>query len=122
MAKASGHIRIVDYKLAGKSSYTKKHLEKGQRLQLPLYAIAAQQTLRLGPIADGFYWHVVSAEASSLSLASFGVQEAIDTAEYHAHVAIAAIQDGDFAPQPPDGGCPSYCPALSFCWMAQPAR
>ena len=38
---------------------------EGRKLQLPLYALAAQETLRLGVVADGFYWHFVQGETTA---------------------------------------------------------
>lgn len=117
---AQGRLRLIDYKTAGPSNYTKAAHRDGKLLQLPLYALAAQEALKLGEVEDGFYWHVQHAKASSFNLADAGPEAAIATAVEHAWNAVAGVRDGQFAPTPPDGGCPSYCPGAAFCWMYQP--
>ena len=66
---ADGEIRVVDYKTGG--SMSNKDLVDGPRLQLPIYAAAAELTLNLGEVADGFYWAINAAKVSSLTLAKF---------------------------------------------------
>ena len=119
----NGQIRIIDYKLGGKSSYSARYFRKGRKLQLPLYALAAREALGLGNVEDGFYWHFRNVEASPFSLARAdgGVEGAIDTALAYAWEAVRNVRDGRFAPQPPDEGCPSYCPAAAFCWHYTPS-
>ncbi|MDX1687833.1 MAG: PD-(D/E)XK nuclease family protein [Candidatus Promineifilaceae bacterium] len=119
---ANGEIRVIDYKTAGPYGYTKKTLADGEKLQLPLYALAARDALELGEPVDGFYWHVQHAEASDLTLSDFGPEEAIETAVGYAWEAVHGARQGAFEPQPPAGGCPSYCPAVPFCWRYQPRR
>jgi RecB family exonuclease len=117
-----GGLRIIDYKTAGPSSFTVKSIIEGKKLQLPLYALAAEQVLDLGYVADGFYWHVRQAQASNFTLAGFagGPAGAIEVALAHAWTAVRGAREGRFAPQPPDGGCPDYCPAAGFCWRFRP--
>ncbi len=64
-----GNLRIIDYKTAGPAHFKDKDFAEGKKLQLPLYALAAEQTLRLGHVADGFYWHIQQAEPSTFTLA-----------------------------------------------------
>jgi hypothetical protein len=120
--RTDGHIRIIDYKLGGKTAYTITAFDKGKKLQLPLYALAAQETLGLGLVVDGFYWHFQQAEASSFELgkAGGGVEGAIETAVAYAWEAVRHIRGGQFTPRPPDEGCPTYCPAAGFCWQYAP--
>jgi ATP-dependent helicase/DNAse subunit B len=118
----NGRVRIIDYKTAGPSKFVPPALEKGEKLQLPLYALAAREALGLGEVADGFYWHVRQAEASRLQLAAFGVEAAIESAMGYAWETVLAVRKGDFHPSPPAGGCPSYCPAASFCWQYEAPR
>ncbi|MGC9522672.1 MAG: PD-(D/E)XK nuclease family protein [Anaerolineae bacterium] len=119
---AAGRIRIIDYKTAGPSSYTNTSVVRGDKLQLPLYALAAQDALGLGEVADGFYWHVQHAQASSFSLSRFysdagrGPRAAMEVVVALAWEAIRGARRGHFVPAVPDTGCPSYCPAASFCW------
>jgi len=115
-----GHLRVIDYKSSG-AAINPKHLSEGIRLQLPLYALAASKALGLGEIADGFYWHIQQAEASSLKLNKYpgGVSAACDTAISHVARHLANIRSGKFQPEPPAEGCPAYCPAVKFCWRYQ---
>ncbi|MCX6032087.1 MAG: PD-(D/E)XK nuclease family protein [Chloroflexi bacterium] len=113
-----GGLRIIDYKTGGPAAFTVKAVVEGKKLQLPLYALAAEQALGLGPVTEGFYWHVQHAEASKFSLAGFagGPAAAIATALAHAWAAVRGARAGQFVPHVPDGGCPDYCPAVAFCW------
>jgi RecB family exonuclease len=109
-------VRIIDYKTAGSSGYTNTAVREGEKLQLPLYALAAQEALGLGEVVDGFYWHVQQAEPSSFTLAKFGPGAAMTTAVEHAWEAVRGARRGHFVPEPPGSGCPGYCPAAGFCW------
>jgi ATP-dependent helicase/DNAse subunit B len=117
---AAGHLCIIDYK-SGSTPIAARDLSEGRRLQIALYALAAQDALGLGEIADGFYWHIGSAKPSSLTLDKFdgGVAAALKMAIAHAFEHVAGIRAGRFAPKPPDGGCPGHCPGASFCWRYQ---
>jgi ATP-dependent helicase/DNAse subunit B len=119
---ANGRIRVIDYKTAGPYGYGKRALEQGEKLQLPLYALAARDALDLGEPVDGFYWHIRQAEASGLKLAEYGAQEAIETALEYAWRAVGGARQGQFGPTPPSGGCPAYCPAVEFCWRYRGRR
>ncbi|MDX1615525.1 MAG: PD-(D/E)XK nuclease family protein, partial [Candidatus Promineifilaceae bacterium] len=118
----AGRLRVIDYKTAGPWSYSARSLEEGKRLQLPLYALAARDALRLGQPADGFYWHIRQAESSGLRLADYGLEAALTLATDFAWAAVRGARAGEFRPTPPDGGCPEYCPAATFCWQYQPGR
>ncbi|MFZ6026845.1 MAG: PD-(D/E)XK nuclease family protein [Chloroflexota bacterium] len=112
-----GTLRVIDYK-AGGTAITAAHLRQGRRLQLPIYALAAQKALGLGTVTHGFYWHIQKAEASSLKLEKFeeGIHAAFAIAQAHIGRHVTGIRAGHFQPQPPAEGCPHYCPAVSFCW------
>jgi len=112
----TGHIRVIDYKTGGPAAYTKQSVAAGEKLQLPLYALAARDALALGEPAQGFYWHVQHAVPSPFTLQEYGARECMEDAVGFAWDAIGRVRQGDFAPQPPAGGCPSYCPAVGFCW------
>jgi ATP-dependent helicase/nuclease subunit B len=124
-----GRARIIDYKTGGPWAYSGRAFEEGQKLQLPLYALAAQQALGLGEIGDGFYWHVRHASwhlenagrRSWFTLAKGGAAEAMERALSFAWEAVRGIRGGGFVPQPPDDGCPAYCPAVAFCWQYTPS-
>ena len=111
-----GRLRIIDYKTAGPASYGQVALRRGKKIQIPLYALAARDALRLGEPVEGFYWHVRTAEPSSFTLAKYGPEKAMHLAVEHAWEAVRGARSGWFAPRPPEDGCPSYCPAAAFCW------
>jgi ATP-dependent helicase/DNAse subunit B len=112
-----GRLRVIDYKASG-STISTKDLEAGKRLQLPLYALAAQDALGLGKVGSGFYWHILQGKASSFKLEKYpgGVAAAFKQAQQHVVDHVRRIRAGQFQPTPPDGGCPNYCPAVAFCW------
>jgi ATP-dependent helicase/nuclease subunit B len=112
-----GSLRVIDYK-SGSTPISAKHLQEGSRLQLPIYALAAQRALGLGQVSSGFYWHIQTAEASSLKLEKYdgGVEAAYAAAIAHIGKHVKGIRAGHFEPKPPAEGCPSYCPAVGFCW------
>ncbi len=116
-AAPDGTLRVIDYK-SGSAAISAKDLKEGRRLQLPIYALAARDALGLGEVSSGFYWHIGAAEASSLKLEKFdgGVEGAFRTAVEHVTKHVANIRAGHFEPKAPEGGCPSYCPAVGFCW------
>lgn len=115
-----GRTRIVDYKTAGPSKYTKQTLENGDKIQIALYALAARDALDQGEPVDGFYWHVRHAAASDLTLGTYGPSEAIDVAVGHAWNSVRGARQGYFVAHPPADGCPTYCPAAGFCWNYRP--
>ena len=119
-----GKLRIIDYKSGGASDYTKAAVLAGEKLQLPLYALAARDALKLGQPAEGFYWSVSKAAPSSFSLGKFdgGPEEALKLAQQYAWEAVHGVRAGEFKPLTPDGGCPDYCPAAGFCWHYQPRQ
>ena len=125
---ADGTLRIIDYKTGVTDYDSVKGFVDGKRLQLGLYALAAQQALALGEVGDGFYWFAHKARSSRWSLAEFedpdsgamGPAAAIERAAAYAQSAVAAARQGDFTPRPPDSGCPEYCPAVAFCWRYRP--
>ncbi|MFW6096480.1 MAG: PD-(D/E)XK nuclease family protein [Chloroflexota bacterium] len=118
---AQGNVRLIDYKTAGPYGYNRPAHRDGKRLQLPLYALAVEEALQLGAVVDGFYWHVRHAEASRFTLRE-DARAAMETAVEHAWSAVDGARQGQFAPEPPDGGCPSYCPGAAFCWRYRPPR
>ena len=123
-----GGIRIIDYKTSSSYGFTNQAVREGKKLQLPLYALAAQQALELGKIEEGFYFHVRSAQPSGFKLSQFringkrGPDAAIENAVEISWDAIQAIRAGIFNPEPPESGCPDYCPAADFCWQFQAKR
>jgi ATP-dependent helicase/DNAse subunit B len=119
-----GELRVLDYK-TGSSHLANGDLINGRRLQLPLYALAARDALKLGEPVDGLYWTILAAKAGSLKLAGFkgkngsGFDAAVDTMKEHLLNIVTGIRAGEFRPVPPKGGCPAYCPAAQWCWRYQ---
>lgn len=121
---AEGQLRVVDYK-TGSSHLAKGDLINGRRLQLPLYALAAREALKLGEPVDGMYWMILAAKAGSLKLENFesddgdGFDATVDIVKKHLLRIVTGIRSGEFPPIPPKGGCPAYCPAAQWCWRYQ---
>lgn len=121
----AGRLRVIDYKTGG-SHLSARDLETGRRLQLPLYALAAEQALGLGSAAEGFYWHLRGTRPGGLKLSRFkgalgeGPEGALATAKSHVATIVEDVNEGLFPPIPPDGGCPSYCAAAAWCWRYTP--
>ncbi len=126
----AGEIRLVDYK-TGSSHLSRRDLVEGRRLQLPLYAEAARTALEMGEPVEGLYWSILRGAASSLRLSRFrheeegfsyaGPRGAFDLTLRHVERAVQEISAGHFPPEPPRGGCPSYCPAATWCWRYTPS-
>ena len=118
-----GKLRIIDYK-SGSTPITAAELAEGKRVQLPLYALAAQQALHLGEVISGFYWHITTAKASSLALEKDpgGVEGALATATAYAFNHVRGIESGRFQPKAPAKGCPASCAAKEFCWRYRPGN
>jgi hypothetical protein len=122
-------MRLIDYKTRA-SGLTARDIGEGRRLQLPLYALAAEQVFGGRPAVDGYYWGIRLGKASPLRLSKFaypkddpqhqGVRGAVELAVQHATAYVHGIQAGEFAPEPPADGCPPYCAARLFCWRYQP--
>jgi ATP-dependent helicase/nuclease subunit B len=120
-------VRVIDYKTS-QAHIAKGDLISGRRLQLPLYAMAAERALGLGRVTDGFYWAIIAAKRGTLRLATFrtadgghdGVRAAYGSLESHLARFIRRASAGEFFPEPPAGGCPSYCPAAGWCWRYSP--
>jgi ATP-dependent helicase/DNAse subunit B len=120
-----GNLRIIDYKTSSPFGFDNQAVREGKKLQLPLYALAAQEGLQLGNVQEGFYFHVRSAQPSIFKMSAFwndgerGSQVAIKNAIIKGWQAVSSIQAGVFSPHPPGNGCPAYCPAVDFCWHYQ---
>lgn len=120
---ADGRLRIIDYKTSSPSQFEMSAVMQAKKIQLPLYALAARDVLKLGPVADGFYWHIQKAEPSGFQISKYaGGLDALvnDFVRPKILEAVQAMRAGNFAPAPPDDGCPGYCPASAFCWRYRP--
>jgi RecB family exonuclease len=121
----NGGLRIIDYK-TGSSHLSRQDLVLGRRLQLPIYALAAERALGLGKVEEGFYWSLLRGEAGALKLSSFkdgedvGLPAASAVVLEHVARIVDGIRQAQFPPLPPKGGCPSYCPVSAWCWRYAP--
>jgi hypothetical protein len=123
-----GDLRVIDYK-TGSGRLGAGELHEGRRIQLPLYALGAQEALRLGQVAEGFYWAIRAAKPGPLRLSKYhppdtegagGPAAAYATAQAHVARIVNGVNAGQFPPEPPPGGCPKYCPAVAWCWRFRP--
>lgn len=118
---AEGTLRVIDYK-SGSSHLSPLDLLNGSRLQLPIYALAAQEALHLGEVKEGFYWAIKDAKSSTIKLFNFdykgmrGPNAAYQVVREHIRDVLEGTRAGKFEPKAPKGGCPDYCPAKSWCW------
>jgi len=123
-----GRIRIVDYKTSAPYAFHNQAVRDGKKLQLPLYALAAQEALDLGRVTDGFYFHVRHAKPSRFQMRHYydtgdrGPSAAMTRAVSEAWKSVHSIREGQFVPRVPDNNCPDYCPAAAFCWHYTPRR
>ena len=120
-----GNLRVIDYKSGG-AHLAQQDLIDGRRLQLPLYALAVESALGQGHVAEGLYWKLFAQGPGGLRLSRFACEQgqgpaaAQALAVQHVERLVMAIRQGNFSPQAPQGGCPSYCPAASWCWSYHP--
>jgi putative RecB family exonuclease len=117
-AAPDGRLRVVDYKTGGPDDYKPQALAEGKKLQMAIYGLALRDALGRALPAEGFYWHILKAVASPLTLKSYPGGPEVALADGLAAIwrAVRAARAGQFTPQAPAGGCPDYCPAAGFCW------
>ncbi len=121
-----GGLRIIDYKTSGPYGFHNKAVQEGKKVQLSLYALAAEKALQLGKVRDGFYFHVQHAEPSNFQLKRFyhqgkrGPRAAMEVSVNESWKAIFGARKGNYVPRVPDDRCPEYCPAANFCWHYTP--
>ncbi len=115
---SQGHLRVIDYKSG--DIPTRADLDSGKKLQLPVYALVLSQVLTEedaeADIIGGLYWSIKQARNIKLSSKEPDATEAKNQAKAVAFDYVRNAQAADFPPMPPEGGCPSYCPALEWCW------
>jgi len=126
---SDGCLCVIDYK-TGSSDLDRRALEEGRKLQLPIYALAAQKMGLHGEATEGFYWIISSAKRGSLRLSRYrpsklevdgeGLPAAIEATHFHLERIRKGIHRGHFPPIPPRNGCPAYCPAAGWCWRYTP--
>jgi hypothetical protein len=116
---SQGELRVIDYESGG-SHLTPKDLIKGQRLQLPIYAMAASQALGLGEPVEGFYWKLFQTAPSSLKLSSFDYDGGAGRRQLLAWQPVILKRpfwrsdQGALSPLAPRDGCPDRCTAAAW--------
>ncbi len=117
---ADGSLLVVDYKTGRSDPYRpvdKDPLDRGRRLQLPIYADAARRALGAGPDTevDAFYWFV---EESGKKAWRGGRMDADVQRRFEEVVAVAvdAIEEGDFPANPGEEAFfgPTHCGHCDF--------
>ena len=88
--------------------------------------MGARDALGLGEPVEGIYWTIRGAKAGALKLGSFkaftdvgifeGPEGAMELARRHVDRIVRGVRAGEYAPAAPEGGCPSYCPVVGWCW------
>lgn len=125
-------FRVIDYKTGGCPS--RKDVETGQKLQLPLYAIAVERVLLAGEAAvaqdvgywglrgKGFKvaWSMVDAPEPGGALAVDQWVEQAQAFETYALELAAGIRDGRFPVAPVDAdNCEGFCEFREVCRIRQ---
>ena len=105
-------LRVIDYK-------TGSAPERGRALQVPVYALCAQERLTE---RDGVPWVVedalyisLSGKRSTVKVVRDGDTEALASARTRVFELVDRIAAGDFQPQPHDPIMCSYCAYSSVC-------
>jgi ATP-dependent helicase/nuclease subunit B len=115
---ADGSLLVVDYKTGKSDAYRdvdKDRLDRGRRLQLPIYADAARRALDPDAQVDAYYWFVE--ESGRKAWRGGRIDEPVQRRfEEVVSVAVDAIEAGDFPANPGQEdlfrGRPTHC---SFC-------
>ena len=115
-----GFAQIVDYK-SGRE-ITRGQVERGERLQLQLYALAAREQLGAEHLVARYAyldprageWRLDSAEPADAAL--------IEDAARYAEETRAAVGAGDFRVNPQKPSCPTWCDFRHICRVNQFTR
>ncbi len=113
---AGGSIyRIIDYK-TGKAP-SRKQVEQGLRLQVPLYMLAVESLLGgIGALAAEGVYLPVGSTAPELRIpgGKGSREELLNAAKQFVIRYVSGIRNGKFTAHPA-GTCPSWCMARTFC-------
>ena len=107
--------RIIDYK-TGKAP-SRKQVEQGLRLQVPLYMLAVEALLCAGEetVDEGMYLPVgTTAAEMKIPGGKMSREELLNAARQFAGQYVSGIRSGQF-PAHPAGACSSWCAARTFC-------
>lgn len=125
-------FNVIDYKSGKRPPLTAAKVESGERLQLPLYVMAAQAVIFAGEPATPMwagYWSMkdgVTTQPRSSLLCSVDGQTAAENWEsLQAAIAepigrfVAGMRHGDFPVASLDDQCTSHCQFNTVCRIAQ---
>ncbi len=115
-----GFAQIVDYK-SGRA-ISRRAVERGERLQLQLYALAAREQLGAGRLIARYAYLDPRAEEWELDSAKPDDERLIEAAAAHAAAVRAQVSAGDFRVNPQVTPCPSYCDFRHICRVNQFSR
>lgn len=124
MDYSGGTALVIDYKTGGASSYqalSKDPVDRGKRLQLPVYALAAQQALGPDVKVQAAYWFVTArGRFALLPPEPVSLEKVRGRFEYSVGRIVSGITDGLFPANPGrrdrDGfeNC-NYCDFKALC-------
>ena len=115
-----GFAQIVDYK-SGRG-ITFRSVERGDRLQLQLYALAAREDLQAERLIARYAYLDPREKEWALDSANPAHAELIEDAARHAEVVRDSVAEGDFRVNPQVTPCPSYCAFQHICRVNQFTR
>jgi len=120
---AQDELSVIDYKLGG--SFVKEDFSTGGVIQFMIYALAAERHFDRGVVYSR-YWSVNQKKFFGPSWkgarTSKEVSAQIDILNDLLQNFLGSIRSGDYPPSPPKGKCSPYCPAIKWCWQANPER
>jgi ATP-dependent helicase/DNAse subunit B len=122
--QTKGRLRVIDYKTA--SSMNNKDFIEQKKLQFVLYAMAVEDLFKLGPVSDSIYFSINAGKIIGPNIKDITEENDIQKRTMFAAATqtvaqfVTQIRAGEFMPTKPEDGCPSYCPASSWCWHYVP--
>ena len=112
--------QIVDYK-SGRA-ITRGSVERGERLQLQLYALASREQLGVERLIARYAYLDPRANEWALDSADPADAALIEDAARHAEVVRDSVASGDFRVNPQVTPCPRYCDFKHICRVNQFTR
>ncbi len=115
-----GLAQIVDYK-SGRA-ISRGSVERGERLQLQLYALASREQLGVERLIARYAYLDPRADEWALDSANPDDAALIEDAARHAEVVRSSVAAGDFRVNPQVTPCPRYCDFKHICRVNQFTR
>lgn len=119
----NGELWVLDYKLSGR--YSMKDFLEGRVLQFMIYAQVVEKLFN-SPVVFSGYWGINPAKFATPKWKGKKedkeVQELLTILDSHLTKFLSDSRAGNFPPSPSKGECSQYCPALAWCWRANPER